>query len=454
MGKAYSLEPRDVQKVETKYRRIATKIPVPESLPVLEKLREWEPRSMSGQPVVVWHRAKGVNVLDAYGNMWLDFSSGVLVANAGHGNSKICRAIKEMVSRPFLHNYCFPSAVRADLAEKIGQLSPAPLKKVFLLTTGAESIECAIKLSRTAGKDIRPEKKIVVSFQQAFHGRTLGAQMVGGIPALKEWIGNLDPDMVQVPFPGDPRATDRSFEVFENTLREKGVNFDNICAVLSETYQGGSGAFLPVEYAQKLRKFCDDHRAFLIFDEIQAGFGRTGTLFGFEHYGVLPDIFTLGKGISSGLPVSAVVGRPEILDLYEPGTMTSTHTGNPVCAASALANIEFIVEKNLVKNAARMGKVLEKRLNEIKARHPSVGFVCGKGLVWGMGITRAGTMEPDGDTAFEIVRRCVEKGLLLFAPVGFGGAVLKIAPPLVIKKDAVLEGCAVLEEAIAEECEK
>jgi len=454
MGKAYPLEPVEVKQVMTKYRKIVTKIPVPESIPVLEKLRQWEPRSMSGQPLVLWHRAKGVNVFDAYGNMWLDFSSGVLVANAGHGNPRICRAIKEMVSRPLLHNYCFPSEIRANLVEKIASLSPEPLKKVFLLTTGSETIECAIKLCRTAGRKISPAKKIIVSFEHAFHGRTLGSQMAGGIPALKEWIGNIDPDMIQVPFPGDPRTQDRSFDVFINTLKEKGVNFDNICGVISETYQGGSAAFLPVEYAQKLREFCNQHNAILVFDEIQAGFGRTGTFWGFQHYGVIPDIFTLGKGISSGLPISAVVGKPEIMDLYEPGTMTSTHTGNPVCAASAIANIDYIVEKNLAEHANKMGKIFEKQLTKIKEKFPCVGFVNGKGLVWALSIVKPGTIEPDGDTAFEIVRKCVEKGLLFFAPVGFGGASLKISPPLIIKKDAIIEGCSVIEEAIAEVCSK
>ena len=452
MAKAFPLEPQEVKPVETKYRKIVTKIPVPESLPVLEKLRKWEPRSMSGQPLVLWHRAKGVNVFDAYGNMWLDFSSGVLVTNAGHGNPKICKAIKEMVSRPLLHHYCFPSETRANLVETIGKLAPDPLKKVFLLTTGSETVECAIKLCRTAGRMINPEKKVIVSFEQAFHGRTLGSQMIGGTPALKEWIGNLDPDMVQVPFPGDPRIQDRSFNVFINTLKEKGVNFDNICGVISETFQGGNAAFLPVEYAKKLREFCDDHKALLVFDEIQAGFGRTGKLWGFEHYGVLPDIFTLGKGISSGLPLSAVVGKPEIMDLYEPGTMTSTHTGNPVCSIAAINSINFIVEKNLISNAEKMGKLFEKELNRIKEKFPVVGFVCGKGLVWALSIVKPGTTEPDGDLAFEIVKKCVEKGLLFFAPVGFGSASVKIAPPLIVKKDAIIEGCSVLEEAISEVC--
>ena len=452
MGRAYLLEPNQVKPVETKYRKITTKIPVPESLPVLEKLRQWEPRSMSGQPLVVWHKAKGINVFDAYGNIWLDFSSGVLVANAGHGNSRICRAIKEMASRPLLHNYCFPSEIRANLVEKIGKISPEPLKKVFLLTTGSEAVECAIKLCRTAGKLINPAKKIIISFENAFHGRTLGAQMIGGTPALKEWIGNIDPDMIQVPFPGDPRLQDKGFDVFINTLKEKGVNFDNICGVISETFQGGNAAFMPVEYAKKLRQFCNEHKALLVFDEIQAGFGRTGKLWGFQNYEILPDIFTLGKGISSGLPLSAVVGRTDIMDLYEAGTMTSTHTGNPICSVAALNSINFITEKNLMANAEKMGRVFEKELGRIKDKFPVVGFLCGKGLVWALSIVRPGTIEPDGDLAFDIVRRCVEKGLLLFAPVGFGGASVKIAPPLIIKKDAIIEGCSVIEEAISEAC--
>jgi 4-aminobutyrate aminotransferase-like enzyme len=188
----------------------------------------------------------------------------------------------------------------------------------------------------------------------------------------------------------------------------------------------------------------------LIFDEIQAGFGRTGTLFGFEHYGVIPDIFTLGKGVSSGLPLSAVVGRPDILDLYEPGTMTSTHSGNPLCAAASLANINVILKEKLAENAAGMGKILERELAKFKEKFPQVGFVCGKGLVWGLGIVVPGTMEPDPDAAFEIVRKSVMKGLLFFAPVGVKSSLIKISPPLVIKEEAVLEGCAVLEEVFKE----
>lgn len=448
MGKAYPLIPKKVPKVETKYRRICTEIPPEESIPILEKLRKYEPVSMTGQPLVVWDRAEGINVYDKWGNKWLDFSSGVLVTNAGHGNPEIINAIKNMIEKPLLHNYCFPSEIRALLVEKIASISPEPLKKVFLLTTGAETVECAIKLARTYGKKVN--KKVIISFEGSFHGRTLGAQMVGGLPNLKEWIIFHDPYIYHFPFPGEPRVKDKSFEIFERKLKEYNIDPNDVCAVISETYQGVSASFMPVEYAQNLRKWCDKYGALLIFDEIQAGLGRTGKLFGFEHYGIVPDIYCLGKGLSSSLPISAVVGRKEIMDLYEPGTMTSTHTGNPLCCAAALANIEFILKNNLVENAEKMGKVFERELKRIYEKFDCIQFLYGKGLVWGLQIGKKGTETPDPDTAFEIVGRCVEKGLLFFAPVGLGGGTIKINPPLIINEEAIIEGCSVIEETISE----
>lgn len=445
-------QPRDVPRVETKYRRIVTPIPVPESLPILERLRRFEPRSMQGQPPVVWDRAQGISVYDAWGNRWLDWSSGVLVTNAGHGHPEIRQAVSEVVDRPLMHNYCFPSAIRAELAETLAELSPDPLKKVFLLTTGAEAVECAVKLARTWGRRTGGDRKItLVSFENAFHGRTLGAQMVGGVPALKEWIVNLDPDMVHVPFPDGFRCPDQRFELFEESLNKQGVSPDRVAAVITETYQGGNASFAPAAYIQALRRWCDEHRALLIFDEVQAGFGRTGTTWGFEHYGVLPDLFCLGKGITSGLPLSAVIGRPEILDQYAPGSMTSTHTGNPLCCAAALANLRVLRNESLVEHAARLGRILLPELQGLAERFPQrIGTVHGRGLVAALHMVQPGGIEPDPEFASRVVLRCVEKGLMLFAPVGYRGASVKISPPLCIEEEPLREGIAVMEEAIAE----
>jgi 4-aminobutyrate aminotransferase-like enzyme len=452
MGKAFDLEPKDVKRVETRFRRIVTQIPAPGSLETLQTLFRCEPVSMAGQPPVVWDRAEGFQVYDRYGNMWLDWSSGVLVTNAGHAAKEIKDAILHQVEKGLLHNYCFPSAERAELVTYLVEITPERLDKVLLLTTGAEATECAIKLSRTYGQQVGGREKIgIVSFEGAFHGRTLGAQMIGGIPALKRWIVNLDPALHQVPFPDGFRTEDTSFDLFVRTLEAKGVRPLQIAGVILETYQGGGASFAPKEYIQALARWCSENDVLLTFDEIQAGFGRTGKLFGFEHYGVVPDLVCCGKGISSSLPLSAVIGRSEVMDLYGPAEMTSTHTGNPVCAAAALASVRKIVEGGLIGNAAAMEQILFEGLQRIAERHRElIGAVHGRGLVAGLHIVRRGSQDPDGDLALSIVERAFQKGLLMFAPVGFGGATLKISPPLTITEEAVLDGLSALGEAISE----
>jgi 4-aminobutyrate aminotransferase / (S)-3-amino-2-methylpropionate transaminase / 5-aminovalerate transaminase len=443
---------RKVPQVHTKYRRIVTDIPAPGSLPELEKLRRYEPRSMGGQPPVMWDRAEGLQVYDRWGNMWLDWSSGVLVTNAGHSHPKIRQAILDQVSHGLIHNYCFPSEVRAAAVAELARVAPEGLKKVFMLTTGAEACECVIKLARSWGRQLAGDKKItIVTFQNAFHGRTMGSQMAGGIPALKQWIVNLDQNMVQVPFPDGFRCPDTSFEVFINALAAQGVTPDCVAGVMSETYQGGNASFMPAAYAQKLRRWCDEHGALLIFDEVQAGFGRTGKYWGFEHYGVTPDLICCGKGISGGLPVSAVIGRSDVMDFYPPGAMTSTHTGNPVCAAAVVANLRVIDEEHLVENSRKMGEILLSEMSRIGKRYPQrIGAVHGLGLVAALHMIKPGGIEPDAPTAAAIIRRCIEKGLMLFSPVGFGGASVKIAPPLTTPEDALREGIATMEEALKE----
>jgi 4-aminobutyrate aminotransferase/(S)-3-amino-2-methylpropionate transaminase len=407
---------------------------------------------MTGQPPIVWDKAEGCQVYDRYGNMWLDWSSGVLVTNAGHAAKEVKDAILNQVEKGLLHTYCFPSAERAALVQYLAQICPEPLKKVFLLTTGSEATECAVKLSRTHGQRVGGKKKIaIISFEGAFHGRTLGAQMIGGIPALKEWIVNLDPAMHQVPFPDGFRTEDIRFDLFVRTLEDKGVRPGQVAGVILETYQGGGASFAPTEYIQELTRWCREHNVLLMLDEIQAGFGRTGTLFGFEHYGVVPDLICCGKGISSSLPLSAVIGRPDVMDLYGPAEMTSTHTGNPVCAAAALASLKKIVEGGLVENAKAMGEVLLDGLEQIRKRHPQIiGAVQGRGLVAGLHVVKRGSKDPDGDLAFSVVEKAFQKGLLMFAPVGFGGATVKISPPLTITKEAVLDGLSALGEATDE----
>ena len=451
MAREFTLVPKRVSKVETRYRRIVTDLPVPESLPILERLYQYEPVAMRGQPPVVWNRAEGFQVYDAWGNQWIDWSSGVLITNAGHGRQEIADAISRQAQSHLLTTYCFPSEIRSRLVEKLASILPEPLKKVFLLTTGSETVECAVKLCRTYGVKIGGRSKhVIVSYDKAFHGRTLGSQQAGGIPGLKEWIINLDPGFVQVPFPDGYRTADVSFDLFERSLREAGIEPQTVAGVMLETYQGGSAAFAPPAYMQALRRWCDGHKALLVCDEVQAGFGRTGTMWGFEHYGIVPDLVLFGKGISSSLPLSAVAGRPDVMDLHPAGSMTSTHTGNPICCAAALASIDLVMAENLAENSRKVGALMHQKLNALAAKLPQIGCVAGKGLVAGVACVLPGTSNPDAELAFEVVRHSLEKGVLMFSPVGLGGGTVKISPPLVITEEAILESVAVLEEAFAE----
>jgi len=445
----FSLEPRDVGRIETRHRRIATPLPVPESIPILEKILRHEPPSMACQPPVLWHRAVGSSVEDRFGNRWIDFSSCVLVANAGHAHPKVVARIRELLDRGHLAAYVFPHEERAALVEKLAGIAPPGLGSVFLLTTGSEAVECAIKLVRAWG--LRSGRDIIVSFSGGFHGRTMGSQLAGGIPPLKAWLGGEDPRFVQVPFPDGYLQEDTSFGSFERALAESHVDASRVAGILSETYLGIGPDFFPDAYARALRAWCDRHGALLALDEVQSGFGRTGKLFAFEHHGIVPDLIVCGKGISSSLPLAAVLGRPEVFALHGPGSMTSTHSASPLPVAAALGSLEAIIEGGLVERAAALGPLLERGLARIAARWPArMGAVRSRGLVGGVRLVKPGTRDPDPDTAHPVVEAAFRKGLLLFAPVGLGGGCIKVAPPLSIEEEALNEGLDALEEAFEE----
>ncbi len=453
----YSLESVAVPPVQTAHRCIRTSLPVPESIPCFEKLLEFEPPSMSGQPPILWDHAEGYNVHDRFGNRWIDFSSCVLVANIGHGHPRVIERLREMLDRRQLATYVFAHEERAELVEKLVGLAPEGLEKVYLLTTGSEAVECAIKLARTWGRRENPDKSVVVSFRGGFHGRTLGSQLAGGIPVLKTWIGGEDQTFVQVPFPDGYFQEDTSFELFERSLEAAGVAPANVAGVLSETYLGIGPDFFPVDYARSLREWCDRHGAVLIFDEVQSGFGRTGKIFAYEHYGIEPDLIVCGKAISSSLPLSAVIGRADILSTYAPGSMTSTHSGSPLPVAAGIASVDILLEARLEERAASLEPVLKAGLERIVEVYREADWLHCRGLVAGIRMAKGGSdmakpggREPDAELATRINESCFRKGLLMFAPVGLGSGCIKIAPPLTIPRDALEEGLTVLEESFAE----
>ncbi len=273
-----------------------------------------------------------------------------------------------------------------------------------MLSAATEAVECAFKLARTYGKmKGGPEKKVIISYESAFHGRRLASQLVGGMDSLKDWIGNLDKDVFQAPWPNgyehdwaDETNPDfdeeKMFQTLLDTIDAHGVKYENVAGIIIESYNGIQCYPMPKSYAKKLRAFCDKYDILLIMDEIQTGFCRTGKWFAFQHYDILPDIFTAAKGLSGALPMSCVFGRKEIMDLYAPNTMTSTHSGSPVAAAATAANIRFMKEVKLDEVAAKKAAIMEKHLTALKERFPDrISYVGGLGLAWACTFANAKT---------------------------------------------------------------
>jgi len=457
-GFSFSQIPVHVPKIQTKYRKISTALPVPESLSVLDDLDKYESRSMHGQIPIVWDHAEDFQIGDKYGNTWIDFTSTIFVTNAGHANPKIREALKRTIDQKLLHSYTYYTEIRRDYIKKLIEFTPPQFEKAFLLSSGTEATECALKLMRMQGKATGKRKPVIVSFEESMHGRTLGAQMMGGTPAAREWIGYEDPNIYRLPFPYPWNLKDESgrqvsgealFSTHIAQMKQKGINPEtDICGFMLESYIGWGAVFFPVDYVQALVSYAHKHDIVVTFDEIQAGFGRTGTLFAYQHYGVEPDIICCGKGISSSLPLSAVLGSQKIMDLPDIGSMSSTHSANPLCCAAGLANIEFIESHNLVDESKRKGKILMEGLKTIRKKFPDrISEVLGKGLVVAILITNPKTRLPDPLTASLICEKAMHKGLLL---VHTGRESIKMGPPLTIPDEALLEGLKVLEESIQE----
>ncbi len=445
-------------KIDTAYRKITSSIPHPDSVPLIEELRRIEPRSMGGMPPVVWDRAQGFQVYDAYGNQWIDLTSAVVLANAGHANESIGQAIREQLDSNLWHNYCNPSAIRLRAVKAILEIVPPYLDRVFLLTTGSEATECAIKLMRLHGRCINSRKIHVVSFYNSFHGRTMASQTAGGYLDQQEWMGLKPGGFHHIPFPecsrcpwGKASYENCGLECLQRGLEQltsNGLDENLIAGVITETFQGPTVAFMPPDYAQAIREWASNIQALLVFDEIQAGFGRTGKWFGFEHYGIEPDLVCMGKGMTSCLPMSAVAGRGAILDLANHGEMSSSHTGNPLCCAAAIANIAAIRDGRMIENAAKMEPVVREALNSLRQKFSKrVGAVNGKGLVWAVNLTKPGSAELDVDLGRKVTTMCMELGVLMLQT---GRGTLKIAPPLCITQDAMQEATGVIANAISE----
>lgn len=456
-GFKFSLTPRAVPRVQSKYRRIVTSLPVPESLPILKKLEQYESVSMHGQLPVVWDRALDFLVCDAWGNQWIDFTSTIFVANAGHGNSRIIHSLEEVLGKPLLHTYTYASRERADYLEYLIQNTPPRFEKAFLISAGTEATEAALKLMRLHGWKKGKKRPGVICFEGSWHGRTIGAQMMGDNHAQKEWIGYMDPNIHHLPFPypwreeavQNPRKYFR--RSLERLLREKNLIADeDICGFMIEAFQGWGAIFYPIEYIQEIAEYAGEHKILIAFDEMQSGFGRTGKLFGYMHYGIEPDLLCCGKGAGSGLPLSIVLGPAELMDLPEIGSMSSTHSANPIVCAAGEANLRALLEDGIIERSLPLGELFQTRLNLLQAKYPEyLRYVLGKGLVAGL-IFYDNRGNPLSALCSAISETAMQKGLLV---VSTGRESIKLAPPLTISEEALSEGLTVLDEAIQETLE-
>ena len=430
---------------------IKTELPGPEARKYIEMSRQYEPHSMSDQVPAVWSKGRGAVVEDVDGNVFIDFTSGVLVTNIGHCHPKHTAAIQEQAAE-LMNAYDFVNPWRAKLSQKLVEITSPNLDKAFILSTGGEATESAIKVARRY-----TGKYEIIAFHGAFHGRTYMAMSVGGKQGVKRHFGPMVPGILHAPFCYCYRC------IFEQTYPECDMtclryldrmleteSTGSVAALITESYQGGAGSIIPPgNYMQRLKKWCEDRDIIFILDEVQSSFGRTGKMFAYEHWGIQPNLLCLGKGIGSGVPISALVGESRILDPLEPGSMSSTNGGNPISSRAALTSIQIIEEEKLADRSARLGKMMLGRLNEMKAKYEMVGDVRGMGLAVGVEIvTDKASRKPNAEMTRRITQEAFNRGLIMIAPIGFYGNVIRIAPPLVIEEEHMMKGLDIMEEAI------
>jgi 4-aminobutyrate aminotransferase-like enzyme len=404
---------------------------------------------MHGQMPIAWDKAKNFNIFDIAGNKFIDFTSTIFVANIGHSNSTLVKYIKLALRKNLLHSYAYINKVRDKYLKKLILFAGKNFQKAFLMSAGTEATEAALKLMRMNGQKQGKRKLGIICFEGNWHGRTMGAQMMSGNVKQKEWVGYHDPNIYHLPFPYPWVLKSNNPEQFliNSLIRlQKKVNLKkDICGVMIETFQGWGAVYYPKKYIKLLYKICKKNNILLAFDEMQSGFARTGYKFGYEYYGVKPDLICCGKGMGGGIPISGLIGKKAIMDLPEVGNMSSTHSANPLACYAGLAVLEEINKKKLLQNTKDKEKILFKKLNQIKDKFPKeILYVQGKGLIAAL-IFNLRLKNNVKKILKSIVEECLKNGLLV---VYTGRESIKIGPPLTITKEAIIEGINVLDQAI------
>jgi 4-aminobutyrate aminotransferase len=429
-------------------------LPGPRASAIIERDRRvLSPSYTRGYPLVI-ERGEGAMVTDVDGNRFMDFNAGIAVVSTGHCHPQVVRAVQEQAAK-FLHmsgtDFYYENMVQ--LAEKLAALAPGGFeRRVYFGNSGTEAMEAAIKMARYhTGRDK------FIGFLGAFHGRTMGSlSLTARRPVQRRGFGPFLAGVHHVPYAycyrcaygkTPDKCAVECAQVIEEQLLKTILPADEVAAIVVEPVQGEGGYIVPpAKFLEELERIAHRHGMLLIFDEVQSGMGRTGKFFAAEHSGVAPDIFTVAKGIASGMPISATVARAEVMD-WPPGAHASTFGGNPVSIAAALTTIELL-EQDLVDNAATMGAYMMDRMSTWPQRFPLVGDVRGLGLMLGIELVRDKvTKERAAEERDKIVDMAFERGLLI---LGAGENTLRLSPPLVITKDQADFAMETLEDCLRE----
>lgn len=386
-------------------------------------------------PLVV-ARGEGCVIEDVDGNQFLDFTAGIAVTATGHCHPDVVHAIQSQAAR-LLHmsGTDFYYQPQIELAEKMAEIAPGKKKKrIFFTNSGAESVEAAFKLSR-----YKTGRTRMIAFVGAFHGRTMGALSLTASKSVQvKHFAPMVPEVTHVPFgycyrcPYNltyPSCELECVRYIEQTLFKKFVPPEEVAAIIVEPIQGEGGYVVPPpEYHPMLKKICEKYGILYIADEVQSGMGRTGKMFAIEHWGVVPDIICIAKGIASGMPLGILVADMDIMK-WEEGAHASTFGGNPVSCAAALETIRLI-EKELMQNAEKVGHYLLKKLEHLRKEYDLIGDIRGKGLMVGIELVKnLKTKDPAIKERNQILQECFQKGLLL---LGCGESGIRFCPPLMV----------------------
>ena len=404
-------------------------------------------------PVYVDH-AKNSEIWDIEGNRYIDFGTGIAVCNTGHSHPKVVAAVKEQIDK-FSHTCVMvnPYESAVELAEKLTKLAPGESeKKAIFVTTGAEAVENCVKIARA-----HTGRRGVIAFNGGFHGRTnLTMAMTGKITPYKHLFGPFPGDIFHAPFPIECHgiSVKDSLKAIENLFKVDIAPTD-VAAIIVEPIQGEGGFYsAPTEFLVALRELCDEQGIVLIADEIQTGFGRTGKMFNMEYAHVEPDLITMAKGFAGGFPLSAVVGKSDIMDAPLPGGLGGTYGGSPVACAAALSVLDIIKEENLIQRANEIGDLFNEKLTLLKNEYPALILdVRNKGAMIAIELVIDGDSEqPNSALTQAIIANAAKHGLVLLA-CGFYGNVIRFLPALTASNELVEEGLDKFTELFKSLCE-